>query len=448
MPRPKKNHSIIDETAAYFAQGQRVKARLEHRLTDLRKETEEVESALSRFEPGPRLLPPVAPPPPSNDANEENNRKTSPVSAELLTLRHFYDFLSPKQREIVELRASGMKPAAISEKLKIGTNTVSTTIFLAKKKLVAAREQSTKPTKPAQTPSDADEPDQEDHRSSFTSYMDDVRHHDVMTREEEHKVALEYTSTGSRDMANKLVTSNLKLVVKIANEYRKSHRDVADLIQEGNMGLLHAVKKYDPNRGVRFPSYASHWIRAYILKFVLSNWRLVKIGTTQAQRKMFFNLRKTKAKLEKEGIPVDAEHLAAALGVKAKQIEQMDIRMSAPDASLDATAYPDDERTIGNAISSPRHERPDSIVEASQVDSILKNSLRQFESGLNERDLEIFQKRLMADEPATLVELASIFGVTRERVRQIEMKLRKKLRDHLDAELDDELDDIRHDLAS
>ncbi|HSY39525.1 MAG TPA: sigma-70 family RNA polymerase sigma factor, partial [Polyangia bacterium] len=140
--------------------------------------------------------------------------------------------------------------------------------------------------------------------STIGAYLHELRRYPLMTREEEHEVAVQFSKTAEQRLAARLITANLRLVVKIAQEYRRAHRNILDLIQEGNIGLIHAVQKYDPYRGVKLSSYASWWIRAYILKFILANWRLVKVGTTQAQRKLFFNLRKEREKLEKQGFEV------------------------------------------------------------------------------------------------------------------------------------------------
>src|SRR5712691_11697206 len=158
------------------------------------------------------------------------------------------------------------------------------------------------------------EPDLE-HADAMQRYMAEVSRHPLLTREEEHDLAVRFRETQDPRIAYRLVTANLRLVVKIAHEYRRAHRNLLDLVQEGNVGLLQAVKKYDPYRGVKLSSYAAWWIRAYMLKFILNNWRLVKIGTTQAQRKLFFNLRKEKDKLEQLGFTPSPKMLAESLDV-------------------------------------------------------------------------------------------------------------------------------------
>ena len=215
---------------------------------------------------------------------------------------------------------------------------------------------------------------------------------------------------------------------------------------------MHAVQKYDPYRGVKLSSYASWWIRAYILKFILNNWRLVKVGTTQAQRKLFFNLRKEREKLEKQGYEVEAKHLAAALDVSEQEVVEMERRLNASETSLDAPMRSDEQgdRTQGDFVRAAPTLRPDVQVEAGEFGAILKEKLHAFGETLRDRDLEIFRDRLLNDEPATLVQIAERFGVTRERVRQIEERLKRRLRQYLEGELGDavQIDDSIDDLAA
>jgi RNA polymerase sigma-32 factor len=190
---------------------------------------------------------------------------------------------------------------------------------------------------------------------------------------------------------------------------------------------------------VKLSSYASWWIRAYILKFILANWRLVKVGTTQAQRKLFFNLRKEREKLEKQGFEVEAKHLAAALDVTEQEVIDMERRLTASETSLDAPMRSDEqgERPQGDFVRAAPQMRPDNQVESGEFSEILRAKLHIFGNTLRDRDLEIFRDRLLNDEPATLVQIAEKFGVTRERVRQIEERLKKRLRQYLESELGD-----------
>jgi len=275
--------------------------------------------------------------------------------------------------------------------------------------------------------------------STIGAYLHELRRYPLMTREEEHEVAVRFSKNADPHLSARLITANLRLVVKIAQEYRRAHRNILDLIQEGNIGLIHAVQKYDPYRGVKLSSYASWWIRAYILKFILANWRLVKVGTTQAQRKLFFNLRKEREKLEKQGYEVEAKHLAAALDVTEQEVIEMERRLNASETSLDAPMRSDEQgdRTQGDFVRATSALRPDVQVESGEFGEILKIKLEAFGRTLRDRDLEIFRDRLLNDEPATLVQIAEKFGVTRERVRQIEERLKKRLRQYLEAELGD-----------
>jgi RNA polymerase sigma-32 factor len=275
--------------------------------------------------------------------------------------------------------------------------------------------------------------------STIGAYLHELRRYPLMTREEEHDTAVQFCTTADSRLACRLITANLRLVVKIAQEYRRAHRNVLDLIQEGNVGLIHAVQKYDPYRGVKLSSYASWWIRAYILKFILANWRLVKVGTTQAQRKLFFNLRKEREKLEKQGFQVEAKHLAAALDVTEQEVIDMERRLTASETSLDAPMRSDEqgERTQGDFVRAAAGMRPDNQVESGEFTEVLRVKLEAFGKTLRDRDLEIFRDRLLNEDPATLVQIAEKFGVTRERVRQIEERLKKRLRQYLEDELGD-----------
>jgi RNA polymerase sigma-32 factor len=261
-----------------------------------------------------------------------------------------------------------------------------------------------------------------------------------MTREREHEVALRFRATGDQRLAAELVTANLRLVIKIAKEYRRIDTHLPDLIQEGNVGLVHAVSKFDPSRGVKLSSYASWWIRAYILNFVMSNYRLVRLGTTQAQRKLFFNLRKEREKLERQGFEVQPSQLAAALDVSEEEVVEMQQRLDEGEASLDATPRGEPKGTTRDVVAAPEW-RPDVNVETSEFNAVLVDRLNAFAANLRGRDLEIFRDRLLSDEPVQLLKLAGRFGVSRERVRQLEVRLKQRIRDYLEAEVGD-LDDV------
>jgi RNA polymerase sigma-32 factor len=273
---------------------------------------------------------------------------------------------------------------------------------------------------------------------ALQAYMREVQRHSLLSPDEEHALAVNYQKTQDVDTAARLVTANLRLVVKIAYEYRRAYRNMMDLIQEGNIGLMQAVKRYDPYRGVKLSSYAAWWIRAYMLRFILNNWRLVKVGTTQAQRKLFFNLSKEKAKLSALGIEPTHAEIAKRLNVEESEVSEMDRRLSRSDASLDATVNESDGKTTTRLELLPATgDTPDQIAEGSELQELLRAHLDDFRKTLAGKDIAIFDKRLIADEPLTLQELGDEFGVSRERVRQLEARLTGKLREFLRLRLGD-----------
>lgn len=270
------------------------------------------------------------------------------------------------------------------------------------------------------------------------AYMAEVQRHPLLTPDEEHRLAVKYSQTGDVLAAARLVTANLRLVVKIAYEYRRAYKNMMDLIQEGNIGLMQAVKRYDPYRGVKLSSYAAWWIRAYMLRYILNNWRLVKIGTTQAQRKLFFNLNKEKARLTAMGIEPTHAEIAKSLSVDEKDVVEMDRRLARGDASLDVPVGDMEGRqTTRIELLPTSSEGPDKITEGAEIAELLRERLDEFRETLKGKELEIFDKRLVAEEPMTLQELGDVFGVSRERVRQLEARLTGRLREFLRASLGD-----------
>jgi RNA polymerase sigma-32 factor len=272
----------------------------------------------------------------------------------------------------------------------------------------------------------------------ITIYMREVQRHPLLSPEDEHRLAAEYVKTGSVDLAARLVTANLRLVVKIAYEYRRAYRNIMDLVQEGNIGLMQAVKRYDPYRGVKLSSYSAWWIRAYMLRFILNNWRLVKLGTTQAQRKLFFNLNKEKQRLSGLGIEPTSAELAKRLDVDEGEVIEMDRRLARGDASLDSPVTEGDGRTTTRMDLLPgTSDSPDIATESAELGALLHEQLDVFRQTLTGKDVAIFEKRVIADEPLTLQELGDEFGVSRERVRQLEARLTGRLREHLKRTLGD-----------
>lgn len=260
------------------------------------------------------------------------------------------------------------------------------------------------------------------------AYMREVQQHPLLTAEEEKQLAVDYEKTGNVQAAAKLVTSNLRLVVKLAYEYRRAYRNMMDLIQEGNIGLMQAVKRYDPYRGVKLSSYAAWWIRAYMLRYILNNHRMVKIGTTQAQRKLFFNLAKEKARLTAMGIEPTHDEIAKSLNVEERDVVEMDRRLARGDASLDTPVSEADGRSTTRIDLLPSASiGPEGATETAELSMLVREKLEEFRETLAGKDITIFDKRLVAEDPVTLQQLGDEFGVSRERVRQLEARLRNRV---------------------
>jgi RNA polymerase sigma-32 factor len=275
---------------------------------------------------------------------------------------------------------------------------------------------------------------------ALTAYMRDVHRYNVLDAETQRSLAVRYREEGDLEAARQLVTSNLRLVVKIAYDYRRAYRNVMDLIQEGNIGLMQAVKKYDPYKGVKLSSYAAWWIRAYILRFILNNWRLVKLGTTQAQRKLFFNLSKEKARLSALGIEPSAENIAQRLDVSVDDVTSMDRRLSAGEMSLDTPVGNDDTKSQSRVDLMPAlGTRVDELLADEELGRMLHTEMHKFGETLKGKERQIFYERLMAEDPRTLQELGTDFGVSRERVRQLEKRLQERLKAYLEEQLGTEV---------
>ncbi|MFO0662752.1 MAG: RNA polymerase factor sigma-32 [Polyangiaceae bacterium] len=275
---------------------------------------------------------------------------------------------------------------------------------------------------------------------AMSVYLREIQRHPLLTPEETRELAIKFQETQDPALAAKMVTANLRLVVKIAYEYRRAYKNIMDLVQEGNIGLMQAVKRYDPYRGVKLSSYAAWWIRAYILRFILNNWRLVKLGTTQAQRKLFFNLRKKRAELQALGIDPSNAEIAKQLNVPEQDVAEMDIRLQSNEKSLDAPVGDADGRSIAKVDMMPSAgEGPEALMADGELQALLKGKLHDFRLTLSgkSKELAIFDERLVADDPLTLQELGQRFGVSRERVRQLEQRLTLKLRDYLRREMGD-----------
>jgi len=274
--------------------------------------------------------------------------------------------------------------------------------------------------------------------SSLSYYMSQLADHAPISREEEHDLAVAWTEEGDVAAARKLVVSNLRLVVKIAMEYRRAWTNTLDLIQEGNVGLMEAVQRYDPYQGVKLSSYAVYWIRAYILKYILDNMRSVRLGTTRASRKLFFQLNKERARLEREGFEVEPKLIAERLDVTEDDVVEMESRLSRPDTYLDAPARREDGQgaTVGDGFATPGESAESQVGDAELRDTI-QQRIEEFAEGLNERDQRILRERILADEPRTLAEMGEEFGVSRERIRQLEARMIKNLRSYVQENMVD-----------
>jgi RNA polymerase sigma-32 factor len=268
-------------------------------------------------------------------------------------------------------------------------------------------------------------------------YLYEISKYDLLDREDEVDLATRYVENQDEEAAWRLVTSNLRLVVKIAMEFQNYWmKNLLDLIQEGNVGLMQAVKKFDPYRGVKFSYYASFWIKAYILKFIMDNWHLVRVGTTQAQRKLFYNLKKEKDRLLAQGIEPGPKLLSDRLNVTEKDVVEMDMRLEGPEVSLDAPLKSEAEDSHLDFLAAETQSADDYWAEQ-QISEMLRAKLAEFGQTLNEREQVILQKRILAEEPETLQDMGERFGVSRERVRQLEERIKKKLKTYLLEEIPD-----------
>jgi len=268
-------------------------------------------------------------------------------------------------------------------------------------------------------------------------YLSEVSQYSLLTRKQEKELAVKIKDYGDNDAAYTLVTSNLRLVVKIALEFQRVWmQNLLDLIQEGNIGLMQAVKKFDPYKNVKFSYYASFWIKAYILKFIMDNWRLVKIGTTQGQRKLFFKLKKEKQKLIDQGFDPKPKLLSEKLGVSEREIIDMDQRLDGWDVSLDAPLKDDSDTERIDFLTTSVESAEDKVAKK-EMDVLLHNKIAEFRKKLTSRELEIFDQRIFSDTPITLQEIGDSYGISRERVRQVEKTVIKKMRDFFKREIID-----------
>jgi len=272
----------------------------------------------------------------------------------------------------------------------------------------------------------------------MSAYMAEVQRHPLLPREEEQRLARLYRSSGDLDAAARLVSANLRLVVKLAHEYHRNPLSLLDLVQEGNIGLMQAVKKFDPDRGVKLSTYAAWWIRAYILRYIMDNWKLVKLGTTEAQRKLFFKLRQEQERLLKQGYEATPKLLAERLNVTEQDVVEMDQRLGPDEVSIDAPVGEDGDTTRGDRIL-PASGFPaaDERLANEELKRLFRDKLDAFGKTLEGKEKYIFEKRLTADEPMTLQDIGTHFGFSRERARQIEAALVNRMREFVRSEMPD-----------
>lgn len=275
----------------------------------------------------------------------------------------------------------------------------------------------------------------------LSTYLAEVRRYPILSPEEEHEYAVRYQETGDPKAAEKLITSNLRLVIKIAWQYHRKWAQILDLIQEGSYGLVEALDRYDPSRQVRFSSYAQYWIRAMILRFLLDYARIVRLGSTRDGRKLFYNLEKERNRLISQGFDPTEARLAERLGVAPKEIRAFDVFMRAPALSLNAPAGDDpDGRTLGEIVPEDIPNDPESNAAKREFGALVKTRLGEFADSLtDERERVIWEKRLIASDRVSLAALGREFGVSKERVRQIEARIMNRLKEYWSSQGSEEV---------
>jgi RNA polymerase sigma-32 factor len=295
---------------------------------------------------------------------------------------------------------------------------------------VAAEEEKEEPEAEAALPIPAD-------LDLVQRYIREANRFTLLTPEEEKSLSSSFHETGDQEAGSRLITSNLRLVIKIALEFQKYWmKNLLDLIQEGNIGLMHAIRKFDPYRGIKLSYYASFWIKAYILKFIMDNWKLVKIGTTQSQRKLFYNLKREKEKLRALGFEPGPKLLADALNVREEEVIEMDQRLGGWELSLDAPLKEGSDEYHKNFLPTTEPQVEEILAQA-ELKDLFRQKLSEFRRELNGKELDILDLRLLAEKPLTLQEIGARHHISRERVRQIEDRLIKRLRQFLKSEIAD-----------
>ncbi len=272
--------------------------------------------------------------------------------------------------------------------------------------------------------------------TTLSRYLAEVRRYPFLSKEEELQLFHEYKQLGTREAAVKLILANLRVSVAIASEYGLAGVDQMDLIQEGNVGLLQAMKKFDSTKNVRFYAYAAWWVRAYVLRYLLNNFRLVKIGTTQEQRRLFYNLRKEKAKLERQGYVPDPKLLADRLNVRERDVVEMDQRLGSWELSLDQPMTDEGEGTFHDLLPSTQVPIDDQLADT-QLRVLFRKKLAKLAQTLTEREEDILRNRLLSEAPMTLEDIGRKYMITKERARQLEAKIIKKLRELMKKDIQD-----------
>ena len=278
---------------------------------------------------------------------------------------------------------------------------------------------------------------QSQNQMALFRYMQDVNSYKLLNAEQTEKLVLRYQKKGDLQAGNELITANLRLVVKIAGDFQKYWtNNFLDLVQEGNIGLIKAINKFEPDRGIKFSYYATFWIRAYILKFIMDNWRLVKLGTTQVQRKLFYKLNKEKKELETQGIKPESSLLASRLAVQEKDIIEMEQRFNGPDISIESPVSPD-STTEQKDLLAQKGPSVEEIAAKREIIEKVKGFLDKQKGSLCERERVILEDRLLQDDSRSLKNIAEQFDISRERIRQIEARLLKKIGKTLQQEMPD-----------
>lgn len=268
----------------------------------------------------------------------------------------------------------------------------------------------------------------------MTLYLASIRKYPLLSKEEEQKLAKKYYETRDPDAAQALVTANLRFVVKVAAEYSKFGAKLIDLVQEGNIGLMHAVREFNPFKGVRLITYAVWWIRGYIQEYLMKQYSVVRIGTTQNQRKLFYQLQKEKELLDSLGENPDYSKLSEKLSIPADEIQEMRGRLSGRDVSLDRPLDDDTKATLGDLQKNTSEKLIDEELSLRENIQLLKVQIESLRVSLSDREKIILDERLLSDAPLTLQEIGEKYGITREAVRQMETRVMKKIkRKFLDA---------------